>query len=259
MIQNIYPLFERGRIMKKELMLAIRNYSFEYVAARYQEFSDGVIFGCSLKVHPDGIEIGIGGIKYGGFIYLVSEPMRVAYAPTDRMTALKVRFYPAEQDADSIRHAGELVLEESLECEENELELCRFRLQRGSRLRDDYKSMEDIETGFDTLNLANSSHAAVGGMTLSPAITERFAQEALTYRLENPWDITFCAQCMTSGLAVPRALIQAYVTAKLGLDKQELDNRALFDKLVLALRQIQGGQQICAEQKRRFRQQIIVD
>lgn len=259
MIQNIYPLFERGRIMKKELMLAVRNYSFEYVAARYQDFSDGILFGCGLKVYPDGIEIAIGGIKFGGFIYLVSEPIRIPYTPNDSITVLKARFYPQERDADSIRYSGDLVLDTQTKREENELEFCRFLLQNGARLRDDYKGFEDIQTEFDTVNLAQANHAAVGGMTLSPFITTAFAQEALEYRLEDAWDIAFCSQCLNSGLAVQKNLIQTYVTARLGLDKQDMDTLTLFEKLSLVLREIQQGTRIGAGRRRSHRQQILVD
>lgn len=49
MAQNIYPLFERNRIMKKEYLWSLRDYSFGFMKVQYAEFSDGILTGCGLK------------------------------------------------------------------------------------------------------------------------------------------------------------------------------------------------------------------
>ena len=49
-MQNLYPLFERNRILKKELMWSLRDYSFTHIQLEYQAYADGMIKGCDLEV-----------------------------------------------------------------------------------------------------------------------------------------------------------------------------------------------------------------
>ena len=45
-MQNLYPLFERNRILKKELLWSLRDYSFSQIQLEYQEYGQGIIQGC---------------------------------------------------------------------------------------------------------------------------------------------------------------------------------------------------------------------
>ena len=40
MIQNIYPLFERYRILKKEYLWSLRDCSFGFMQVEYAEYAD---------------------------------------------------------------------------------------------------------------------------------------------------------------------------------------------------------------------------
>ena len=59
-MQNLYPLFERNRILKKELMWSLRDYSFTHIQLEYQAYADGMIKGCDLEVRGNELVVGKG-------------------------------------------------------------------------------------------------------------------------------------------------------------------------------------------------------
>lgn len=63
-MKHIYPAFERGRIMKKELLWALRDYSYSALQLQYQDYSDGIIRGCRLRTEDNCLIVGKGIIKY---------------------------------------------------------------------------------------------------------------------------------------------------------------------------------------------------
>lgn len=75
-MQNLYPLFERKRILKKELLWSLRDYSFAHFRLEYQEYGQGLLQGCGVAVQGGELVVGPGMIKYGDFICLVTEEER---------------------------------------------------------------------------------------------------------------------------------------------------------------------------------------
>ena len=65
-MQNLYPLFERNRILKKELLWSLRDYAFSHIQLEYQEYGQGIIQGCPVQVQGRELVVGPGMIKYGG-------------------------------------------------------------------------------------------------------------------------------------------------------------------------------------------------
>lgn len=43
-MEHIYPAFECGRIMKKELLWALRDYSYSALQLQYADYPDGIIY-----------------------------------------------------------------------------------------------------------------------------------------------------------------------------------------------------------------------
>jgi len=82
----------------------------------------------------------------------------------------------------------------------------------GSRLRCDYTGFEDIQTEYDTVNLAHATWAGIERPGIALPILRQFAREALQCYLTEPWDVTFCGQCM-SGETVHRSVLEAYAEA----------------------------------------------
>ena len=238
-MEHIYPAFERGRIMKKELLWALRDYSYSALQLRYQDYPDGIISGCRIKVRDDQLIVGTGIIKCQDFIFLLTEEEQVAYAPTEVFVSLKFRVKSAEEMPDYTRYVTEFVLDKNLERAQNELEICRFKLKEGARLRTEYKDFYDIQTEFDTVNLADATWVARGENTLSKEVTDYFAGKIL--ECENPegQDVQFAYFLLQSKEAVSSRVLDDYIARKTG----DIRNEKIFsgEEIFWKLEEILGG------------------
>lgn len=259
MAQNIYPLFGRNRIMKKELLRALRDYSFGFMQLEYQKYANGILEGLDIDVTGTEIHIGSGLIKFNDFIFLLTEKQTVPYEPMERLAGLKLKISSKKISEDYILYQAEPILDEDLKLKEDEIEVCRFKLKSGARLRNDYVGFYDIETEFDTINLAHATWAGIGKPSLSPVITTYYASAAMQCTLEDPRDFIFCSLCLNSTKAITRKIIEAYIRASLELDDLEFTNQQMFEFLELMLRNIQNGTQLRPARKIKKQRQIIVD
>lgn len=215
-MEHIYPAFERGRIMKKELLWALRDYSYSALQLQYQNYPDGIISGCRIKVEKDEICISSGAIKCQDFIFLLTEEERVRYAPTRGHIGLKFRVVKKEALPDYTSYQSEFALDERLECESGEIEICRFKLKEGARLRTDYKDFYDIQTEYDTVNLAHATWTSAGQNTLSKEVTDFFAEKVLECEKAGEDDVRFAYLLLQGKEAVNYRILTDYITRKTG-------------------------------------------
>lgn len=249
-MEHLYPAFERGRIMKKELLWALRDYSYSNLQLRYMDYSDGIISGCKIRVEDNLLYITPGIMKCQGFIFLLTEESRVEYAPTEHFVGLKFCLVAREMLPDYIKYVTKFVLDKNLECRQNELELCRFKLKEGARLRTDYKDFFDIQTEYDTVNLANATWAARGGSTLSKEITDYFASKVLECEKAEEMDIQFAYFLLQSKEAVSYKILYDYIVRKTGDIKKNkiISGEEIFRKLEEILSGIRKGKNICGKE-----------
>lgn len=226
--------------LKKEIIQCIRDIGLDEQSIRYDEYTDGIITGC--KLFEEGMKIGLmnGIVKFGGRLYKLTEKIAVHYEPTDAWTVLKMQFCPQTWHPEYTIFTADLVLDTNRELSQNELEIGRFKLKKGSYLRTEYKDFWDMGTEYDTVNLLHVKQSARFCSTLSPEITRHFAREAYRHCQENPLDAAFCAACLATGEAVSRELIQQYVCARKGKSYREMDNVELHRCLAELLDQITG-------------------
>ena len=90
-MQNLYPLFVGDRILKKEMLWAVRDRSFMHLDLEYREYGDGILKGCGVRVENGRIIVEPGMIKYGGFIYLMPEHMRSWKPGTEGKSGRRIR------------------------------------------------------------------------------------------------------------------------------------------------------------------------
>jgi len=233
------PVFGVGPV-KREMLIRLRDIALDEQNIRYHEYSDGIIAGCELI--EEGMKIGLnhGLVKFGGRLYKLSEKALLPYEPTDAWTVLKLRFGPKIQHKEYEHYAAELVLDEDVEIKANEMEMGRFKLKKGSRLRTQYKDFWDMVTEYDTVHLIQVKQAAMYESTLSPAITMHFAREAFSYLESNPLDIAFCTACLSMGEPISRELIIRYVCNRLSHDYEQKSNLELHKALAKVLDRISG-------------------
>ena len=133
---------------------------------------------------------------------------------------------------------------------EQELELARFKLQAGARLRSDYVDFYDYETEFDTVNRIYVPYAAPDHPGIWPQILKSFARELLKYAVTDPWDCAFCLQCLQRKEAMPYEAVRAYLHARLGQNK-EYTNMQMYGALKKILREAGGREEIPGQTRKK--------
>lgn len=236
---NLFPRFERGRIMKKELLWALRDYSYESLKIQYQEYSNGILKGLDITVEDEHIVLGRGMVKFGEFIYLVTEPVVVPYEATNEYVSLKGKVNVSNSSPDAIRYGIDFVLDRELERREDEFEVCRFKLRQGAKLRNQYKAFYDIETEYDTVNLAHATWAGVDGETLSPVVIRRFAEEMKDCKILTEEDRSFCIHILNANPSSRKSLLFYIRSKKIDID-ENADTKDIFWGLESILRNLSG-------------------
>ena len=216
MMEYIYPTFGYGRIMKKELLWALRDYSYSALQLQYRNYPDGIISGCKVQVEEDILHIAPGIIKCQEFVFLLSQGGNVKYEPTGVCTSLKFRLVDKERLEDYTRYRTEIVLDEQIERKQNEIEICRFKLKKGAKLRVGYKDFYDVQTEYDTVNLANATWSAVEANTLSKEITDYFARMVLECENADCQDVNFAYYLLQSKEAVNYEVLNDYIARRTG-------------------------------------------
>ena len=241
MFENRYPLFNSGRLLKIEMLEELRNFPREFFDAQLKDYSNGIISGCDIEVSDNYIKILKGIIKYQNVIYLLKEDKKIEYTCNNKLMALKVKFLPEILDSDFKINPTEISLTEDLERGENEIEICRFKLRVGAKLRINHTDFMDLSTEYDTVNTIYAPYGAYGDSSLNPDILRRFGRELLTCNLNEGWDISFSMMCVQSKEAIQKEIIISYLMNKLGIEMKDYSNEDLYYYLLEVLNAIKGG------------------
>ena len=67
-MENRYPLFAARRILRKERLWDIRDYSYMGWQLHYADYSDGLLNGCRIRAQEGKLIIEKGMIHFHGFI-----------------------------------------------------------------------------------------------------------------------------------------------------------------------------------------------
>ena len=235
-MENRYPLFAGGRILKKEALWDLRDYAYGGWQLYYADYTDGVIKGCNVRVEGMNLVIGKGILKYGDFIYFLQEEATVPYAAENREKILKVVFEKKPENPDYLAYTVQFFLDDNPERQENQMELCRFHLREGAVLRDTYKDFYDIGTEYDTINLLYATMSGKGHERLHPQILIHYAQELLKHSERNMEDGVFCYQIMQNVGEVEEEVLNVYLTIKQREEKEKKEysckSEGFFRKLV---------------------------
>lgn len=94
------PVFAGRRILKKESLWDIRDYTYAGWQLYYADHTDGLLKGCEIHAEDGRLVIGKGMLKFHDFIYLMMEEERVDYQPKNRWQVLKAEFLEDETNLD---------------------------------------------------------------------------------------------------------------------------------------------------------------
>ena len=227
------PIFERGRVLKREALESLRDYPIDALNIQYEGYTNGIIRG--LKVSVDSseriISIGRGLVKFNEKIYPINEIQKIGYESSGVWEILKLKFADVLLDKDFKGQLIEIVLDEK-ECKDNEIEVCRFKLKKGFALRDTYKDFEDMKTEYDTINLINADWSGYERATFSESVLKVFAKEYLKIKEVHSIDRTYCYMAFNTIEALDIEIIEDYISYKLGKKVKSNDRSLIFNNLL---------------------------
>ena len=255
-MENRYPLFAGGRILKKESLWDLRDYAYGGWQLQYADYTDGVIKGCRVRVEGSNLIVGKGMMKFGDFIYLMDEETKIPYRAENRITVLKASFEIKREHSDYLTYEVRFFLDHELERKENQIELCRFHLREGSVLRDRYESFSDMGTEYDTVNLIYATIAGRGSERLHPEVLIAFAKEMQGQNKSNLEDLFFCYQVLQNAGEVENEVLDVFFSCRgleMGVDRNIIKKNIYFDGLATMLNS-QRNYRVDSDRKK-----IIVD
>lgn len=255
---RVFPLFERGMAFSSDMINSLRDYAFDYSNLYLLDLSDGIVSGIDILTDGDTIKITKGIIKYKDIIYLISEDISIVYSATENTQILKLVFLREIKTLKSSYSEVEIGFTDTDKLELNEIELCRFKLKSGSKLRVNYVDFSDRNTEFDTVNRINTLFSARSKATLSQELLLSFAREILAYELEDI-DKQFSMNLLSASFFTNKEYIDTYIALKLNKEFQTLTNIESYTYLKSILENISSGKKRETEKKKKRIRQIIVD
>ena len=250
------PFFERGSILKKDLLQNLRDYPRNIVNLYFSDYSEGILAGSEIKIAGQQIVIEPGIIKFAGRLYILTEPETIEYQPTNQAMMIKLKFAEATAGNDFKSWASELVLESGVELAKNEFELGRFKLREGAKLRTAYNQFSDFATEYNTVNIIHVKYASPEQSTIHPLIMDFFAHKILNSDTDNQFDISFAMQTLQAKI-VSRKLIKSYLKRKLELTQKSYTNLEIYNYLAQIIRQLSCYQFQTTETKNEHK--ILID
>lgn len=146
MFQNIYPVFETKKLLKKEMLDSLRDFPRELFDLQYRGYSDGILMGCELEGYEGGLKIMPGILYYQGIPYFLKRPFDISVQADGNLAYLKVRFLGKTVGARQEEYLSQIYIDGRIPDTNCELELGRFKLQVGARLRTEYVDFGDYDS-----------------------------------------------------------------------------------------------------------------
>lgn len=242
MFRNVYPVFESKKLLKKEMLNSLRDFPRDLFDLQYRGYSDGILTGCELEGYDGGLRIMPGILCYQGIPYFLNQPLEIACRAEGKLVFLKVRFLGKSNSAKQEEYLSQIYIDERTPDSNSELELGRFKLQVGARLRTEYVNFFDYATEFDTIDRVNVPYAALGQPSVWPQLLKCFSKELLSSPKQDSGDFAFCLSCLQLEKAMPYNAVKAYLNVRLRQDR-EYTNQQIYSALKDILRE-SGGREV---------------
>ncbi len=251
------PVFVHKNILKKDMLEELRDYPLMVSKMMLADCSDGVLKGTGITWEDGVLKVHPGLILHGGNIYRMEEACSLRCPPASQLTYVKVRFVTMDYEKDRMGGFGDVYLDDRLP-EQGEIELGRFRLQEGARLRCEYENFEDYQTEFDTVNRIHMPYVCPGGVSLWPELFMEFALELLKTGTEDSYDISFAMQILGSKGQISQELVTFYVEKRMGKKVMDWSNQVIFEKLLNILKEQKAGNGGLKRQQNNTKQMLLL-
>jgi hypothetical protein len=234
MRNGFFPIFTKGRVLKKESIEYLRDFPHDLVSLACEQYSDGILYGFAVSSENGYTHISAGAIKYQGEIMIVPENT-VKISDFGEFQYAKLIIGKCQETEDCRSCPIEIRVDRSQVKAENEKELGRFCLNSGAILRCKYDSFGDLRTIENTLDLTRVAYAGLEAPTLHPRVMKEYARALLAVSSDSA-DIAFSLMCLNSGVVHKRS-IEWHVAKKINREYNEYTLPELYEKLLELLPQ----------------------
>lgn len=246
------PLFQKGRVLKKEGLEALWDFPTGLASTMMDGWHDGILsgFGISYTMEDNGkgqLIVEAGAVLHKGQVVLAEKEV-FPFDAFDRQMAVRLYILPGYPEDDFYIWPLEVRIEE-IQDSTGGLELGRFRLSHGARLRKEYKDMQDFHTAYNTLDITNVQYAGPGGVTVPPVMLQVFARMVMADKAAGEADISFALMCLGQA-PVPRECLLRYISRRLGMEYREIKKMG-HNEIYEALVRIAGAGSRGAKQAQR--------
>ncbi|MCI9386718.1 MAG: hypothetical protein HFH77_10290 [Lachnospiraceae bacterium] len=253
------PVFKSGNILKQEMMESLKQYMVDYTILRYSGYSDGILRGCNLTVTDNRVTLHSGIFILGGMPFYIKDTFSILSKPTNTVKAIIMRAGEVEYERCYETKGVELLMADLEDISHTDVEICRFRLQQGAKLRYQYRDLEDMSTEFDTICLVHSQWAAFGGNSLSYYVLHQFAADMLKTNGATQEDRQFIGQIFAAnGESLAPECINSYTAGRLNRPYEERKVDEMYEDLLQVLKMAKTGKKGMAARDMKERR-IIVD
>lgn len=253
------PLFTDAHILRREMLISLSDYAIEKNVLRYQGYSNGILYGCELTTTQKEIILNPGIICYEGRVYLIQETMSVSYYPTNRTMICCIQFSKEERTENFIYRESKISLVEEETLEEDMLEICRFKLQEGAKLRYEYVDFDDRCTEYDTLNTIYAPYAAKKESTISLDILQGFAKQLMKAKNRNEFDVMFSLQILNQVEPMGKEIIIAYIEYRKKETVNIKSNIEIYQYLSMILGEVEHGEDSSVSTQKKNQWKIMID
>ena len=236
-----YPKFEKKHLLTTEMLEQLRDHPRYYSELLFYGYGNGIVNGCGLSWEENRLTVDKGILYWNGNLYFMKEPYTLDCFPEDQLRYLKVNFLEEEKKPGKICGGTSIYLSKEPVDSSCEMELCRFRLQVGARLRNSYQDFCDYSTEYDTINRIHTLFSDNGGSTISPGILIQFAHEMLEKDLSDTYDVSFCMNVLANDGKIASKCIKTYLKRQCDSDvRKEDSNEKIYEGLLNTLKSRSG-------------------
>lgn len=228
-IRKYRPLFKSKRVLKATQLEQLADQTFFLPNCLYYNFSNGIMSGFEITVEKNNLMISPGVFRFHNEMFVIDREVILTYEHNDKLMYLKLCFVGTKATGEEQENEFYITLDDT-PTTKSDIELCRFRLQIGARLRTIYDDFDDMNTEFNTVNLIYTPYSNKDRGTLNPIILKRFATEMMKFKNDNMLDKQFCMQIICSS-SIPLDGVLAYLKLRDEIELEQSTNIKVYKEL----------------------------
>lgn len=195
MEKNRIPIFEKGKILDKDMLDELKNLNLDYINTLYFSKSDGVIYGIDPEIKENKIIINPGLIKYNGELFKILKVKEIDIPLQDGEYKCFLHKIDKIFNEKFLEIRFEFKL--SKEIEANSFEIFRISRREGAELKKPTQIV-GVEKEYNTLNLINLQISTLTGSNLTSKLLKLYAKNMLENKKLDTYERIICMYILNS-------------------------------------------------------------